>query len=79
VTGLAGETAGAMQVAGWNIVGVDNWVGTVPEDTVYFYPGDRAAAERLSKEFPDIGRVWPASAPMQTGALTVILADTSRK
>ena len=59
-------------------MGVDNWVGTVPEDTVYYYPGDREAAERLSREIPSIGRVWPASAPMPQGALTVILADSEK-
>jgi hypothetical protein len=79
ITGLAAETGANLEASGWNIVGVDNWVGTVPEDTVYFYPGDRAAAERLSRDFPDIARVWPASAPMPEGALTVILADTERK
>jgi hypothetical protein len=79
ISGLAAETASSLEAAGWNIVGVDNWVGNVPSDTVYFYPGDRAAAERLSKDFPDLERVWPASAPMPAGALTVILADTARK
>ena len=79
ISGLAAETGSALESAGWNVVGVDNWVGNVPSDTVYFYPGDRAAAERLSEDFPDIERVWPASAPMPAGALTVILADTARK
>jgi hypothetical protein len=79
ISGLAAETASSLESAGWNVVGVDNWVGNVPSDTVYFYPGDRAAAERLSKDFPDIERVWPATAPMPAGALTVILADTARK
>ncbi len=79
ISGLAAETANSLESAGWNVVGVDNWVGSVPTDTVYFYPGERAAAERLSNDFPDIERVWPASAPMPAGALTVILADTSRK
>jgi len=79
ISGLAAETASSFESSGWNVVGVDNWVGSVPTDTVYFYPGDREAAERLSKDFPDIGRVWPASAPMPAGALTVILADTARK
>ena len=79
ITGLAAETAASLESAGWNVVGADNWIGHVPSDTVYFYPGDRAAADRLSKDFPDIGRVWPASAPMPAGALTVILADTARK
>ena len=79
ISGLAAETASSFESSGWNVVGVDNWVGNVPTDTVYFYPGDREAAERLSKDFPDIGRVWPASAPMPAGALTVILADAARK
>jgi hypothetical protein len=79
ISGLAAEIGGNLESSGWNVVGVDNWIGTVPEDTVYFYPGDRAAAERLSRDFPDIARVWPASAPMPAGALTVILADTERK
>lgn len=79
ISGLAAETASSLGSAGWNVVGVDNWVGNVPSDTVYYYPGDRAAADRLSKDFPDIERVWPASAPMPAGALTVILADTARK
>jgi hypothetical protein len=79
VTGLAAETAADLEADGWNVVGVDNWIGTVPQDTVYFYPGDRAAADRLSHDFPGISRVWPASAPMPQGALTVILADADRK
>ena len=79
ITGLAAETAAQLEGQGWNVVGVDNWIGTVPEDTVYFYPGDRAAADRLAQQFPGIGRVWPASAPMPQGALTVILAELDRK
>ena len=79
ISGLAAETGAELEASGWNVVGVDNWIGTVPEDTVYFYPGDRRAAERLSRDFPGIARVWPASAPMPAGALTVILADTERK
>ncbi|MEO8107815.1 MAG: LytR C-terminal domain-containing protein [Actinomycetes bacterium] len=79
ISGLAAEIGGALDSAGWNVVGVDNWIGRVPSDTVYYYPGDRAAAGRLSKDFPEIARVWPASAPMPAGALTVILADTARK
>ena len=79
VTGLAAATAGQLEADGWNVVGVDNWIGTVPEDTVYYYPGNRAAADRLTRDIPSISRVWPASAPMPQGALTVILADPNRK
>lgn len=78
ITGLAATTASGLEADGWNVVGVDNWIGTVPEDTVYFYPGDRQKAEHLARELR-ISRVWPASAPMPSGALTVILATTERK
>ena len=78
-TGLAAQFGSELDVAGWNVVGIDNWRGNVPEDTVYYYPGDRAAAERLSHDFNDIQRVWPASSPMPRGALTVILATQVRK
>lgn len=79
ITGLAAETAAELEAAGWDVVGVDNWIGFVPEDTVYYYEGGKAAAERLSNDFPGIARVWPASSPMPGNALTVILADTTRK
>lgn len=78
IGGLAAQTAGELESLGWDVVGVDNWVGTVPDDTVYFYPGDREAAEQLAKA-AGISRVWPASAPMPAGALTIILADEDRK
>lgn len=78
VSGLAAQTADRLEVLGWDVVGVDNWVGIVPEDTVYFYPGDRPAAEQLAKA-ARVDRVWPASAPMPAGALTLILADPDRK
>jgi hypothetical protein len=79
ITGLAAQTASELSAGGWNVAGYDNWRGSVPEDTVYYYPGRRSAAERLARQFPYIGRVWPASAPMPGGALTVILAETDRK
>ena len=79
VTGLAQQVSSQLEAAGWNVSGYDNWRGFVPQDTVYFYPGDRAAAQQLSRSFPGIGRVWPASSPMPGGALTVILAEATRK
>lgn len=78
IGGLAAQTGGELESLGWNVVGADNWVGVVPDDTVYFYPGDRRGAEHLAKA-AGIRRVWPASAPMPAGALTIILADTDRK
>lgn len=78
ISGLAAQTGDELESLGWDVVGVDNWIGNVPEDTVYFYAGDRDAADRLAKA-AGISRVWPASAPMPPNALTVILADADRK
>ncbi|HVQ18418.1 MAG TPA: LytR C-terminal domain-containing protein [Actinomycetes bacterium] len=79
ISGLAAQVASELESQGWNVVGVDNWRGFVPEDTVYYYPGDQAAANQLSKSLPEIGRVWPATSPMPSHSLTVILATTARK
>lgn len=78
ISGLAAQTGDELESLGWDVVGVDNWIGNVPDDTVYFYAGDREAADRLAKA-AGISRVWPASAPMPPNALTIILADADRK
>ena len=36
ISGLAGTTAARAQGAGWQVVGSDNWYGTIPASTVYF-------------------------------------------
>lgn len=78
ISGLANQVASRLLDQGWHVVNVGNWRGTVPEDTVYYYPGDQAAAQQLSELMPEIDRVWPASDPMPRGALSVILATTNR-
>lgn len=79
VTGAAAALAATMQREGWRVLGVDNWIGHVPENTVYYWPGDQAAAERLSHDFAQIGRVWPATSPMPRDGLVVILAGEPPK
>ena len=72
VKGLAGSTATRAQHAGWNVVGTDNWYGTVDASTVYFAPRLKAAAHALATDL-GISRVRPAIAPMRMDRLTVIL------
>jgi hypothetical protein len=79
VTGLAASFAAVLRDDGWNVAGVANWRGFVPSNTVYYWPGDKAAADRLSSDYGEIGRVWPATAPMPTGSLVVILASDLAK
>jgi len=72
--GLAGGVAGKAKLAGWNVVGSDNWYGTVDGTSVYFPPRLKDAAKALGKDL-GIARVRPAEEPMQFDRLTVILTD----
>ena len=77
ISGLAAQTASELQDAGWNVVGTDNWYGTIDTSTVYFGPKLKAAAELLAQDL-DITRVKPAIAPMRPDRLTVILTGEYR-
>lgn len=70
--GLAAEVGEEIAQAGWTVVGVDNWVGTVPRTTVYHPDGYRRDAEALAN-FLGIDRVRLAVSPMRDDRLTVIL------
>jgi len=72
VKGLAGKTGTRAQRAGWNVVGTDNWYGTVDHSTVYYAPRLKAAGVLLAKDL-GITKVKPAVAPMRFDRLTVIL------
>jgi hypothetical protein len=72
ITGLAAEVAGKAGDAGWNVVGADNWYGTIPATTVYFPPGKRRAAKQLALDL-GIERTARADEPMKLDRLTVIL------
>lgn len=72
VTGLAGRVAARAAQAGWQVVGSDNWYGTIPASTVY-YPSQLAKAAHLLALDLGIHRTMPAVAPMHLDRLTVIL------
>ncbi len=72
ITGLAGSTAARASGAGWQVVGSDNWYGTIPASTVYYPERLQAAAKVLALDL-GIGRVLPAIEPMDLDRLTVIL------
>lgn len=72
ITGLAGRYAGDAGSLGWQVVGSDNWYGTIPTSTVYYPPQLERAARQLSLDL-GIGRVAPAVDPMSSDRLTVIL------
>ncbi|QBR93460.1 LytR C-terminal domain-containing protein [Nocardioides euryhalodurans] len=72
ITGLAGTVAGTAAKVGWQVVGTDNWYGTVPSSTVYYPPRLADAAELLALDL-DIGRTMPAVGDMNRDRLTVVL------
>jgi hypothetical protein len=72
VTGLAGRVATRAGKIGWNVVGSDNWYGTVDATTVYYPKRLKAAAKQLALDL-GIRRTAPAVDPMRLDRLTLIL------
>jgi len=72
VSGLAARVAAQASNAGWQVVGADNWYGTIPASTVYFPARLREAAQLLALDL-GIQRTAPAVDPMRLDRLTVIL------
>jgi hypothetical protein len=72
ITGLAGQVAGKASGIGWQVVGSDNWYGTIPTTTVYYPHQLEAAAKQLALDL-GVKRTAPAVDPMRMDRLTVIL------
>jgi LytR cell envelope-related transcriptional attenuator len=72
VSGLAGRVASEAAHLGWQIVGADNWYGTIPASTVYYPPQLAKAGQQLALDL-GIHRTMPSVAPMRLDRLTVIL------
>ncbi|MGH3332753.1 MAG: LytR C-terminal domain-containing protein, partial [Nocardioidaceae bacterium] len=70
ISGLAGAVASRIAGAGWQVVGSDNWYGTIPESTVYYPERLQQAAKLLAKDL-GIQRLKPAISPMRFDRLTV--------
>ncbi|MGZ5404782.1 MAG: LytR C-terminal domain-containing protein, partial [Nocardioides sp.] len=58
ITGLADSYAGSATAVGWQVVGADNWYGTVPGSTVYYPARLESAAKMLALDL-GIGRLVP--------------------
>lgn len=72
ITGLADQTSGEVQAAGWDVVTTDNWYGQIPANTVY-YPAELEPQARLLARDLGVRRLYPATSPMSFERLTVIL------
>lgn len=74
VSGLAGRVADRAADIGWQVVGSDNWYGTIPATTVYYPQRLERAAKTLALDL-GIRRTAPAVDPMRRDRLTVILTE----
>ena len=74
ITGLAGQVADRAADIGWQVVGSDNWYGTIPASTVYYPERLQRAAKTLALDL-GIRRTAPAVDPMRRDRLTVILTE----
>jgi len=72
VQGLAGRVASKAGQIGWQVVGADNWYGTIPATTIYYPPRLERAGKLLALDL-GIQRTAPAVDPMRLDRLTVIL------
>ncbi len=72
VTGLAGSVGAKVTGMGWQVVGTDNWYGTIPATTVYYPPKLKAAGKQLALDL-GIKRSALAVDPMRRDRLTLIL------
>jgi hypothetical protein len=72
ITGLAGRVADRATTVGWQVVGSDNWYGTVPTTTVYYPQRLKAAAKVLALDL-GVQRTAPAVGAMKLDRLTLIL------
>jgi hypothetical protein len=77
VKGLAGGVAARAKTAGWNVVGSDNWYGTIDGTSVYYPPRLKQAARELGRDL-GIKKLRAAEEPMRFDRVTVILTDDYR-
>lgn len=77
ITGLAGRVGARATDIGWQVVGSDNWYGTIPASTVYYPPRLKAAGRQLALDL-GIARTMRAVDPMRRDRLTVVLTADAR-
>ena len=70
--GLAAQVSEKASTIGWQVVGADNWYGSVPSTTVYYPAELKRAGKQLALDL-GIKRTAKAIDPMKLDRLTVIL------
>ncbi|MEP9382603.1 LytR C-terminal domain-containing protein [Nocardioides sp. KR10-350] len=73
IRGLAGTVAEQAGTIGWNVVGADNWMGTVPATTVYYPPKLQAAGKKLALDLGIKRTHIAVQGSMKPDRLTIVL------
>jgi hypothetical protein len=74
--GLAGSVADVLRAKGWTVPAVGNFRGVVPATTVYYPPGEEAAAQATAEDLPTDPRIRPRFGNLSTTRLTVVVTDS---
>lgn len=75
VNGLAESAQERLEDGGWDVPAIGTYEGNISETTVYYPDGMEEAAEALSAQFPEIGRVEPTIESLNPTRLVVVLVD----
>lgn len=70
--GLAAQVSEQVSHVGWQVVGADNWYGSVPSTTVYYPAKLKREGKQLALDL-GIKRTAKAIDPMKLDRLTIIL------
>jgi hypothetical protein len=73
IGGLASDVAAKATTVGWNVVGEDNWMGSVPENTVYFPPEMKREGQQLADDLGIKRTHLSVEGSMKGDRLTVVL------
>jgi hypothetical protein len=73
ISHLASRVAAQLAAKGWPIRRTGNFRGQVAMTTVYFAPGQKAAAQRLARDFSQVRRVRPRFAGLPGVGLTLVV------
>lgn len=73
IAGLAGDVAAKATTVGWNVVGEDNWVGSVPASTVYYPPEMKREGQQLADDLGIKRTHLLVEGSMKGDRLTVVL------
>jgi LytR cell envelope-related transcriptional attenuator len=73
IAGLAGDVAAKANTVGWNVVGEDNWMGSIPENTVYYPSGMKREGQQLADDLGIKRTHVSVEGSMKGDRLTVVL------